>query len=156
VRLLQVQIGPDIDLARELFREYQRSLDVDLCFQGFEQELAALPGEYAPPSGRLYLCYEDENLAGCVALRRIDGGTCEMKRLYVRPDFRGRQLGKRLAEAVIGEARTVGYKTMKLDTLSTMVAAITLYRSLGFKDTDAYRHNPIAGALYMELDLSAR
>jgi putative acetyltransferase len=151
--LVQVQTGPDIDLARELFREYQRSLDIDLCFQDFEHELAALPGEYAPPFGRLLLCYDEERLAGCVALRKIDDETCEMKRLFVRPDFRGRQLGKHLAEAVISESRVIGYKKMKLDTLPIMTTAITMYRSLGFKPTPPYRHNPVPGALFMELDL---
>ena len=151
--VVQVQTGPDIDLARELFREYQRSLNVDLCFQDFEHELATLPGEYAPPFGRLLLLYEEEDLAGCVALRKIDDETCEMKRLYVRPDFRGRQLGKGLAEAVIEESRVIGYKKMKLDTLPIMTAAITMYRSLGFKPTTPYRHNPVPGALFMELDL---
>ncbi len=151
--LLQVQNGPDIDLARELFREYQRSLDIDLCFQDFEHELAALPGEYAPPSGRLILSYEEENLAGCVALRMIDKATCKMKRLYVRPGFRGKQIGKRLAEAVIEEALRIGYAKMKLDTLPTMTAAIGLYTDLGFKLTPPYRHTPHPGALYMELDL---
>lgn len=154
MRLVQVQTGPDIDLARELFGEYQRSLDVDLCFQDFEHELAALPGEYTPPSGRLYLCYEEELLAGCVALRKIGETTCEMKRLYVRSGFRGRRLGRRLAEAVVHEARGIGYTTMKLDTLPTMAAAIALYQSLGFKPTSPYRHNPVPGALYMELDLT--
>jgi putative acetyltransferase len=154
--VVQVQTGPDIDLARELFREYQRSLNVDLCFQDFEHELAALPGEYAPPFGRLLLLYEEENLAGCVALRKIDDETCEMKRLYVRPEFRGRKLGKRLAESVMDESRTIGYKKMKLDTLPTMATAITMYRSLGFKPTPPYRNNPVPGALFMELDLSPR
>jgi len=153
--LVQVQSGPDVDLARGLFREYQRSLNVDLCFQDFEKELDTLPGEYAPPFGRLLLLYEDNDLAGCVALRKIDDETCEMKRLFVRPDFRGRQLGKRLAEAVIDESRVIGYKRMKLDTLPIMTTAITMYRSLGFKPTSPYRHNPVPGALFMELDLSA-
>ena len=151
--LLQVHNGPDIDLARELFSEYHRSLNVDLCFQDFERELETLPGEYAPPSGRLLLWYEKEALAGCVALRKIDDSTCEMKRLYVRSEFRGKQLGKRLAEAVMEEARGIGYKKMKLDTLPTMTTAITIYRSMGFKSTPPYRHNPVPGALFMELDL---
>lgn len=153
MKLLQVQTGPDVDLARELFREYHRSLNVDLCFQDFERELAALPGEYVPPSGRLFLCFEEETLAGCIALRKLDDLTCEMKRLYVRPGFRGKQLGKRLAEAVIEEGRVIGYTKMKLDTLPIMTAAIELYRTLGFRPTPPYRHNPIPGALFMELDL---
>ena len=151
--LIQVQIGPDIELARELFREYHQSLGVDLCFQNFGHELDTLPGDYAPPSGRLILCYDDEKLAGCVALRRIDDETCEMKRMYVRPGFRGRKLGERLAETIIQEARTIGYKKMKLDTLSTMTAAIALYGSLGFVPASPYRHNPVPGALFMELSL---
>ncbi len=153
--LVQVQTGPDINLARELFREYQHSLNIDLCFQDFEHELAGLPGEYASPFGRLFLLYEEKSLAGCVALRRIDDQTCEMKRLYVRPDFRGRKLGKRLTEAVIDESRIIGYKKMKLDTLPIMTTAITMYRSLGFKPTPPYRNNPVPGALFLELDLSA-
>ena len=151
--LLQVQNGPDIDLARELFREYHQSLGVDLCFQNFGHELETLPGDYAPPSGRLLLCFEGETLAGCVALRRIDDDTCEMKRMYVRPGFRGKQLGRRLAEAIIEEGRVIGYKKMKLDTLSTMTAAIALYGSLGFVPALPYRHNPVPGALFMELAL---
>lgn len=154
--LKQVRTGPDIELARGLFREYQRSLNVDLCFQDFEHELATLPGEYAPPSGRLFLCYDEGMLAGCVTLRKLDDVSCEMKRLYVRPGFRGKQLGRRLTEAVIEEARNIGYERMKLDTLPMMTAAIALYRSLGFQPTAPYRLNPVPGALYMELTLVTR
>jgi ribosomal protein S18 acetylase RimI-like enzyme len=129
-------------------------LGVDLCFQDFDREVASLPGEYVPPTGRLWLCFVDDALAGCVALRRIDGTTCEMKRLYIRPTFRGRHLGRIVTEALIREGRAIGYRWMKLDTLPSMTEAIALYRSLGFKTTEPYRHNPIPGALYMELELT--
>jgi ribosomal protein S18 acetylase RimI-like enzyme len=153
--LRQVQISREVEEARELFREYHRSLGVDLCFQDFDREVAALPGEYTSPSGRLLLCFLEEELAGCIALRRIDATTCEMKRLYVRPSFRSKHLGRKMAEAIIGEARDIGYTLMKLDTLPTMTEAIRLYTSLGFKTTQPYRLNPVPGALFMELDLNS-
>lgn len=144
---------PLISQAREIFREYQVSLGIDLCFQDFEQELADLPGKYAPPQGRLYLAFIDEKLAGCIALRPFQEGMCEMKRLYVRPEFRGQYLGLLLAKEIIAEAREIGYHQMVLDTLDTMTAAQKLYRSLGFKEIEPYCFNPIDGALYMSLDL---
>jgi putative acetyltransferase len=144
---------PLVSQAREIFREYQVSLGIDLCFQDFEQELADLPGKYAPPQGRLYLAFIDEKLAGCIALRPFQEGLCEMKRLYVRPEFRGQYLGLLLAKEIIGEAREIGYHQMVLDTLDTMTAAQKLYYSLGFKEIEPYRFNPIDGAIYMSLDL---
>lgn len=139
--------------ARELFLEYAASLDFSLRFQGFDREAAALPGEYAPPGGALLLAVEAETAIGCVALRRIDGRTCEMKRLYVRPGARGRGVGRLLAEAVLVEARRIGYARMKLDTVASMDAANALYRSLGFVSTTAYRFNPLDDARYLALDL---
>ncbi len=138
---------------RELFLEYADSLDFDLCFQDFAGELDTLPGDYAPPSGALLLALEGGAASGCVALRRIDASTCEMKRLYVRPSQRGKGVGRMLAERVIGIAREAGYRSMKLDTVPGMVEANTLYRSLGFVDTKPYRFNPLDGCLYLELRL---
>jgi len=152
--LKHVTTGPDIDLARDIFREYQQAIGVDLCFQDFDHELANLPGEYAPPSGCLLFWYEGNDLAGCAALRKINGTTCEMKRMYVRSAFRGKKIGRKLAESIVAEARELGYKSLKLDTLPAMREAIALYRSLGFKETPPYRVNPHPGAVYMELDLS--
>ena len=155
LKFVQAESVDEINQARELFLEYSAALGIDLCFQNFDAELATLPGEYAPPEGRLLLALDErQEVVGCVALRKIDEDTCEMKRLYVRPAFRGTGSGKSLALAIIEEARQVGYARMRLDTLPSMQQAITLYRSLGFKPTEAYRHNPVAGAMFMELDLT--
>lgn len=139
--------------ARVLFRQYADSLGFDLDFQGFHDELAGLDRIYSPPSGSLLLCECSGRIAGCVGLRRFAAGICEMKRLYVPREFRGRAIGRRLAEAVIEEARKLGYTRMRLDTIDTMAEANALYRSLGFRPIDAYRHNPISGAVYYELTL---
>ncbi len=153
LRPVQVETEEQIRQARALLKEYSASLGIDLCFQNFKKELAELPGEYAPPTGRLLLAFEEGRLAGCAALRKISNGICEMKRLYVRPKFRACGLGRHLAEAIVEEARKVGYARMRLDTLPSMKAAIGLYPTLGFVEIDPYRHNPIEGALYMELTL---
>jgi ribosomal protein S18 acetylase RimI-like enzyme len=149
--------GADIATVRSLFLEYAAWLQIDLCFQGFTQELAGLPGAYAPPGGRLLLA-EDETAAGCVALRPLSsdasGTQCELKRLWVRPEFRGRNIGRALTTAALDAARAIGYRQIKLDTLpSIMPGAVALYRDLGFTDCAPYYHNPIPGSLYMECAL---
>ena len=152
MEIVQAQSSQAVQHARELFQEYAAWLGISLCFQNFDQELAELPGEYMPPSGRLLLAQQDSDIAGCVALRKIDEGTCEMKRLFVRPNFRGKGLGRRLTESIIKEARQIGYERMRLDTLpGRMDRAVAMYRSLGFRDIEPYYHNPVAGAAFMEL-----
>ena len=138
---------------RALFEEYAASLDVDLCFQSFDQELAGLPGDYAPPQGRLLLASHGGALAGCVALRRLATGVCEMKRLYVRPAFRGRGIGQLLVDRIIGEAVAAGYRRMRLDTLPSMGRALELYRSRGFREIPPYTRNPVPGAMFLQLEL---
>lgn len=146
----------DLDDVRTLFREYERWLDHDLCFQGFEQELANLPGRYAPPSGRLYVARAGDALAGCGALREFAPGIAEMKRLYVRDSARGLGLGRALAQRVVDDARAIGYRAMRLDTLriEKMLAANRLYERMGFVDIAAYYDNPLPDVRYMELDLA--
>lgn len=142
-----------LPVIRDLFTEYAHAIQVDLCFQGFDRELAGLPGGYAPPEGRLFLAFEDQQPAGCVGLRKLGDGICEMKRLYVRPAFRCRGLGRELATTVIAAARAVGYKCMRLDTLGSMTEAIRLYESLGFQRVAPYYDNPSGCAIFMELRL---
>lgn len=151
--IIQAESAAEMAEARRIFREYADHLGVDLCFQGFEQELAGLPGDYAPPRGRLLLAVDGERVAGCVALRPISAGVCEMKRLYVRPEFRGTGLGRRLAIEIMRQGRQIGYRQMRLDTLPIMKEAIALYRSLNFREIGPYRHNPVEGALFMEAGL---
>jgi len=152
VNIVQAQTPEHIDRTRELFEEYVVWLGINLCFQNFERELAELPGEYVPPAGRLFLAFDGDQVSGCVALRGLGEGACEMKRLYVRPDFRGKGLGRELTQAVVSAARQIGYERMRLDTLpGKMDTAIVMYRSLGFREIEAYYHNPVAGATFMEL-----
>jgi len=149
---VQAESPAQIAQARELFLEYAKSLGFSLCFQNFDKELARLPGDYAPPSGRLLLAEHDGQLAGCVALHQLEVGICEMKRLYLRPEFRGKGLGRALADRIIAEARQIGYARMRLDTVEpVMKDAVGMYRKLRFREIAPYRENPIAGALYMEL-----
>ena len=204
MKIIHAVTSGDIGRAKALFLEYAASLGFELCFQSFDEELAGLPGEYAPPSGVLLIAVEeavesafgpwgggsaedsgkvpaevsagvsaggsaegsaegfaegsgegfgDGEAMGCVALRRLDTETCEMKRLYVRPPSRGKGIGRTLVETTIGHARRIGYKRMRLDAIRNMTAAVGLYTSMGFEEIAPYRHNPIAGAVYMELSL---
>jgi len=153
VKFVDVLSGDHLNDIRQLFLEYAESLGFNLCFQNFDVELAALPGEYVPPEGRLLLALLEDQIIGCVALRKSTEGVCEMKRLYVRPEFRGKGIGRNLAVRIIKEARKIGYKRMRLDTIPMMKEAIALYRSLGFKTAEPYRYNPIEGCMFMELNL---
>jgi ribosomal protein S18 acetylase RimI-like enzyme len=153
VRIVEAEGDAGLRVARDLFREYASSLEVDLGFQGFEEELQGLPGVYARPGGGLLLGYDADEPAGCVAFRPLEFGVAEMKRLYVRPAARGGGWGWRLAERAITDARQAGYVRMRLDTLPTMAAALRMYVKLGFHEIAPYRHNPVAGARFLELDL---
>lgn len=152
--VIQAETSTQIAQARELFLEYAQSLGFSLCFQNFDKELAELPGDYAPPDGRLLLAEYEGKVAGCVALHGLGENVCEMKRLYLRPEFRGKRLGRALAEFVIAEARSMVYHRMRLDTVEpSMGDAVAMYRKMGFREITPYRPNPIAGAIYMELEL---
>lgn len=154
LKIEQAQTDHDIQQVRELFSEYAAGLGVDLSFQQFEQELATLPGAYAPPAGRLFLASHNGQLAGCCALRPLAADIGELKRLYVRPQFRGHNIGRALVEASLEAARQIGYERLRLDTLPAMQEARALYAALGFKEIPPYRHNPIPGTAFLELSLS--
>jgi putative acetyltransferase len=154
LQFVQVQSESQIEQVRELFLEYARSLGFSLCFQNFDQELANLPGDYSPPHGKLLLAEFEGELAGCVALHKLENEICEMKRLYLRPQFRGKGLGRALATRIIAEARDLGYSRLRLDTVeSAMQDAVAMYLKLGFRKIDPYCENPMPSALYMELVL---
>ncbi len=154
LRINQAETEGEINAARKLFREYETWLGLDLCFQDFEEELANLPGKYVAPTGLLLLVYSDHELAGCVALRKLKDSVCEMKRLFVRDEFRGQGVGKLLIEKLIAKAREIGYEKMRLDTYpSKMGNAVSLYETYGFVQIPPYYHNPHDGVLFMELPL---
>jgi ribosomal protein S18 acetylase RimI-like enzyme len=153
LKIVHVVSGKYLDHIRELFTEYAEALNFDLCFQNFDKEFRKLPGDYASSDGCLLLALYNKEVAGCVALRKFDKCICEMKRLYVRPGFRGKDIGRRLAIAIIEQARKIGYTTMRLDTIPAMKRATALYKSLEFKKIAPYRLNPIKDALFFELNL---
>jgi len=154
IRLTHVQSGLGLEDIRALFLEYARGLNFNLCFQNFDRELEELPGAYGLPHGRLILCEVDGRPAGCIAVKPLEAGVCELKRLFVRPEFRRMKLGLKLTQHIIEEARSIGYTLMRLDTIrGTMDNAIALYESVGFREIPAYYHNPIPNAFYMELHL---
>lgn len=153
LNIIEATTPEQIEIAAKLFREYQQFLNVDLCFQGFEKELASLPGKYAAPQGAILLAEQNGEIAGCVAVRLLKDDICEMKRLYVKDEFQGLSLGRKLTETIIIKARNLGYKKMQLDTLQRLDRAIGLYEKLGFKQTQPYYANPLDEVVYWELDL---
>jgi ribosomal protein S18 acetylase RimI-like enzyme len=153
LQILEVKTKEDLLEIRNLFEEYAGSLEIDLDFQGFHKELTGLPGDYASSEGCILLALWKGQVCGCVALRKFDPHICEMKRLYTKPQFRGLGIGRTLCETVIGRARQMGYQSMRLDTLPSMKTARDLYLSLGFKEIEPYRFNPVEGASFMELTL---
>jgi putative acetyltransferase len=154
IEIIQADNPEQLAHIKTLFLEYAESLGFSLCFQVFDEEVAGLPGMYAPPEGRLLIAYLDGEAVGCAALHKLEDEICEMKRLYVKPHARGRGIGRKLSEQIIREARLIGYKRMRLDTIENqMQAAVALYHAQGFRKIEPYRPNPISSALYMELDL---
>ncbi len=154
MNIIEATTPQQIKNAADLFREYQQFLDVDLCFQGFEQELATLPGKYASPQGTILLAEHNGKTAGCVAVRSLKNDICEMKRLYVKDEFRGLSVGRKLTEAIIQKAKQLGYKKMQLDTLQRLDRAVDLYAKLGFKKISPYYANPLDEVVYWELELN--
>jgi ribosomal protein S18 acetylase RimI-like enzyme len=147
------RLQDEITVIKELFQEYADSLNFDLDFQEFRKELETLPGKYSSPEGSILVAKENGETVGCVAVRPLDSEICEMKRLYVKPAHRGKKIGQELAAAIIEEAKRIGYKVMRLDTVEAMKEASALYRALGFQPIDAYYYNPLPGAMYFELKL---
>ncbi len=161
LKLIEASSEADFQEVRALFTEYAKLLDdndpdgIDLCFQDFDTELATLPGKYAPPEGRLYLALYEDQVAGCVGVRAVESGVCEMKRLYVRPEYLGKKIGKALVEAIIEAGKELGYRAMCLDTLPFMKVAIPMYQSYGFQPIAPYYDTPIKGTIFLELDLTS-
>lgn len=153
IQIVHAVSEEQIGIIRELFIEYARSINVSLCFENLDKEVNDLPGAYAPPHGKLLLAADGSRIAGCAALKKIDDHISEMKRLYVRAEFRGKGVGKKLALRIADEARKIGYERLRLDTLPSMKEAISLYRSLGFEEIPAYRDLPVPGALFMQITL---
>jgi ribosomal protein S18 acetylase RimI-like enzyme len=154
IEIIQAETPEQIEETRKIFREYEAWLGLSLCFQGFEEELADLPGKYTQPEGRLFLAISDGKVAGCIALRKLEDGICEMKRLFVRDEFRGQKIGIGLIEKLINDAREIGYKKLRLDTFPPkMGKAVKLYESYGFREIEPYYHNPHGKTLFMELEL---
>lgn len=157
IEIIQAESAEQIEEARKLFREYETWFGLALCFQNFDEEVANLPGKYALPEGRLFLAFADEKLAGCIALRKLEDGVCEMKRLFVREDFRGQKIGKLMIEKLIEEARIIGYEKMRLDTYPPKMAkAVKIYELYGFRRIPPYYHNPYGKTLFMELNLKKK
>ena len=155
IEILQVNTTELTEETKRLFREYEKWLDVSLCFQGFEEEVNTLPGKYSPPAGRLYIVKYGNKYAGCIALRKLEDGICEMKRLYLNEELRGMGLGKKLVELIINDAKQIGYLKMRLDTIKEkMPKAVDLYYKFGFIETAPYYHNPNPHTLFLELDLT--
>ncbi len=153
IQIVHASSQEQMSIVRELFIEYAQSLNVSLCFENLDKEVSELPGVYAPPHGGILLAEDGAKIAGCVALKKVDNRVCEMKRLYVRVEFRGKGLGKKLAMSIGDEARKMGYERMRLDTLPSMKEAIALYHSLGFVEIPPYRDLPVSGALFMQVAL---
>ena len=154
--IIEASSPAEIAAVRELFLEYAQSLGFSLCFQGFDEELAGLPGDYAPPRGRLWLLKVDGAAAGCGALHELNGDVCEIKRVYVRPQFRGQRLGRLIMDHAIATARSLGYRAMRLDTVAEkMQTAVKMYREMGFQEIAPYRENPMPSTIYMELALTS-
>ncbi|MCL0029708.1 GNAT family N-acetyltransferase [Dehalococcoidia bacterium] len=156
MEIIHAKTAEELAEIRQLFREYEKFLNVDLCFQNFEEELVRLPGKYAPPKGALLMAVEGQDVMGCVAVKELEDDVCEMKRLFVRPQHRGRGLGKLLAQRIIEEAARIGYSRMRLDTLHILTEAMRLYESLDFKRIDRYYSNPLPDVVYWELELRRR
>ncbi len=154
IEIKKIATNQDLEDIKQLFREYQRFLQVDLCFQDFEKELVQLPAKYTEPEGAIFLAKVDGQPAGCVALWKLEEGICEMKRLYVKPEFQGLGLGKQLTEIIMEEAKNKGYKTMKLDTLKRLQAANYIYHTLGFAEIKPYNFNPEVDVVYFEKELN--